>query len=62
MLEKLKHEWKTAALAFATTLVGVWDAGASQYDWTPVVPDKYKPYVPLILGTLFIVLRRWTPK
>ena len=62
MFEKLKQEWKTAALAAATTLVGIWDAGASAFDWTPVVPDKYRPFVPLTLGTLFIVLRRWVPK
>ena len=60
MFEKLKREWKTAALAVATTLVGIWDAGASAYDWSPVVPDKWKPYLPLFLGLGFIALRRWT--
>lgn len=60
--QKLKHEWKTAALAVATSLVGIWDAGASAFDWTPIVPDQYRQYVPLTLGMLFLVLRRWTPQ
>lgn len=62
MWEKLKHEWKTAALAVATTLVGMWDAGASAFDWTPLVSDKYKPFVPLALGVMFLTLRRWVPR
>jgi hypothetical protein len=62
MWEKLKHEWKTAILAAGTTAVGVWDAGASAYDWTPVVPDHWRPYTPLALGTGFLLLRRWTGK
>ncbi len=62
MLEKLKHEWKTAVLAVGTFLVGLWDAGASAFDWTPVVPDKYKPFVPLSLGIGFLLLRQWLPK
>lgn len=60
--DKLRHEWKTAALAVATFLVGVWDAGASAFDWTPIVPEKYRPFVPLVLGTGFLVLRRWTAR
>lgn len=62
MWDKLKHEWKTAALAFVTFLVGIWDAGASAFDFTPVVPDHYRPFVPLTLGVGFLVLRRWVPK
>lgn len=57
--DKLRREWKTAALAVATFLVGVWDAGASAMDWTPVVPPQYRQYVPLFLGVLFLVLRKW---
>lgn len=60
MLAKLKREWKTAALAVGTFLVGIWDAGASAFDFTPVVPEHWRPYVPLGLGLGFLILRRWT--
>lgn len=59
MWDKLKHEWKTAALAATSTLVGIWDAGASAMDWTPLVPADYRQFVPLALGMLFLILRRW---
>lgn len=60
--QKLKQEWKTAALAVATSLVGFWDAGASAFDWTPIIPVQWRDYVPLALGVLFLVLRQWVPK
>lgn len=62
MLEKLKREWKTALLALSTFLVGLWDAGASAFDWTPLVPEHYRQFVPLALGVGFLLLRQWVPK
>ncbi len=62
MWEKLKHEWKTAVLAMGTTIVGVWDAGANAFDWNPIIPEHYRPYAPLLLGTGFLLMRRWLPK
>lgn len=61
MWDKLKREWKTAAFAVVSVLVSLWDAGASTYDYTPLVPDKYKPYVPVLVPLFFLILRRWRP-
>lgn len=58
-LAKLKREWKTFVLAVCTFLVGVWDAGASVYDYRPLVPPEYQQFVPLVLGVGFIVLRKY---
>ena len=60
--QKLRHEWKTAALAVATTALGIWDAGASAFDWSVIVPEQYQRYEPLVLGMLFLILRRWTTR
>jgi hypothetical protein len=59
--QKLKHEWKTAALAGVTTLVGLHDLIAtSGYDLTPFVPEQWRPYVIPLIGVSFLLLRRWT--
>lgn len=61
LLEKLRLEWKTAVLAVATTVVGIWDAAsASGYDLSPIIPDQYRPYAVPIIGISFLGLRKWT--
>lgn len=60
--DKLRHEWKTAAFGFLAFAVGIWDAGASAYDYTPLFPDKYKPYAQIGIPLLFLILRRWRPR
>lgn len=59
--EKLKAEWKTFALATATTVVGFWDLVASfGYDYTTLIKEDYQKYVIPALGISFLALRRWT--
>lgn len=61
--KKLKHEWKTAVAAILGTIVGFHDAviaaGYAPSDFTPIIPDQYKPYAPLAFGLTMIALRRW---
>lgn len=62
-LIKLQHEWKTAALGFVTTLVGLNDlAAAGGYDLSPIIPEQYRPYAVPIIGITFLALRRWKDK
>lgn len=61
MLQKLKKEWKTFALALATTLVGLHDTLVmSGYDWTPIVPEHYRPYAIPVIGLGFLALRKYS--
>lgn len=61
--QKLKHEWKTFALQLGSLGIGLHeaaiDAGA---DWTPFVPETYRPYVLPTVMTLSLALRRYTNK
>lgn len=58
--KKLKHEWKTFALAVTTAGVGIWDAVApSGYDLSVFVPEHYRPYVVPAVGISFIILRKY---
>lgn len=60
MLSKLKREWKTFALAVATTLVGLHDTLVmSGYDWTPIIPEEYRPYAIPLIGLAFLLLRQY---
>lgn len=58
--QKLKHEWKTFALAVATVLGGTYEAVApSGYDLSIFVPEKYRPYVVPAIGISFLMLRQY---
>jgi hypothetical protein len=57
---KLRHEWKTFAVGVASVLVGLYDGIIAQsLDWTPLVPERYRPYAPFIVGVLMLLLRRY---
>lgn len=61
MLQKLRKEWKTFALALATTLVGFHDTLVmSGYDWTPIIPEQYRPYAIPVIGLSFLALRKYS--
>lgn len=63
VFEKLKHEWKTFALAVAVSAGGLYDAAVKAgYDLTPLVPEKYRSYIVPIVGIAFLALRQWKPK
>lgn len=60
MLAKLRAEWKTFSLGIVTVLVGAYDAFvASALDITPIIPDQYQKYAPLVIGVLFLALRKY---
>jgi hypothetical protein len=60
MLEKLKREWKTFALAVVTIAVGTWEAAVTLgYDLTPLIPETWRPYAPPLIGVTFLALRKW---
>lgn len=59
-IQKLRHEWKTFALAVVTTLGGVYEAVApSGYDLSVFVPEGYRPYVVPAVGISFLLLRKY---
>lgn len=63
MLQKLKHEWKTASAAILGVIVGAHDAiiaaGYAPDDFAPIIPEHYKPYAPLVFGLVMLGLRKW---
>lgn len=62
-LQKLKHEWKTFALAVVTTAGGIYETIApSGYDLSVYVPEKYRPMVVPAIGVSFLLLRRYKPE
>jgi hypothetical protein len=58
--KKLKHEWKTFTLSVVTALIGFYDSFvASSLDYTPIIPEHWRPYAPFVLGVLFLLLRKY---
>ncbi|SHH46810.1 hypothetical protein [Bradyrhizobium erythrophlei] len=58
--QKLKREWKTFTLGVVTSLIGLYDAFiASSLDYTPIIPEHWRPYAPLVIGVLFLLLRQY---
>lgn len=58
--KKLRREWKTFALGVVASVVGLYDAfTASNLDYTPIIPEHYRPYAPLVIGVLFLLLRQY---
>lgn len=59
--QKLRHEWKTFALAVLVAVGGIWDTIAtSGYDISPIIPEKYRPYAVPVIGISFLLLRKYT--
>lgn len=65
IIEKLKREWKTFAVAVAATVAGAWqwavEAGADLPDLFFWVPEKYRGLVLFGFGLLMLALRKYTP-
>lgn len=62
-LEKLKHEWKTFTLNVFTLLIGLHEAAIeSGADWSPFIPEKYRPYALPVAAVLSLSLRKYTNK
>lgn len=62
-LDKLKHEWKTFALNLAGVALGLHEAACQAgVDWTPFIPEKYRPYAIPVFATLSLALRQWRNK
>lgn len=58
--QKLRHEWKTFTLTVTTILIEAYDQFiAANLDYTPIIPERWRPYVPFILGVLFLILRQY---
>lgn len=61
MWEKLKKEWKTFALAVATTAIGLWDVVAGYgYDYSQIINEKYRAFVIPAVGIGMLLLRKYT--
>lgn len=61
--DKLRHEWKTFAVQLIALGIGLHEAAIeSGQDWTPFIPEKYRPYALPILATLSLTLRRYKPQ
>lgn len=65
IIQKLKREWKTFALAVGTTIAGAWELASvwgadvpSFFNW---VPEQYRSGVLFAVGIGFLVLRKYTP-
>lgn len=60
MWNKLKHEWKTFAVSVGGLLISLHEAAVEAgADWSPLVPEKYRPYVMPVTLTLILTLRRY---
>jgi len=58
--EKLRHEWKTFVVQISGLLFGLHEAACqSGADFTPFLPEKYRPYALPIAMTLSLALRRY---
>lgn len=63
VLEKLQHEWKTFVLQLGSLALGVHEAAIEAgADWTPFIPEKYRPFVLPVVMTLSLLLRRYKQK
>lgn len=63
VLLKLQHEWKTFVLQLGSLAFGLHEAAIEAgADWTPFIPEKYRPYVLPIVMTLSLAFRRYKNK
>ena len=60
ILEKLKREWKTFAVAALSAVVFGYDAlVANGIDYMPLIPDDYKKYAAFAIPVVMLTLRRY---
>ena len=59
--EKLKREWKTAAVAISGIIVEIYDAliVSGQVELPPLFPEHYRPWVGPMTLVLMLLLRKW---
>lgn len=57
--DKLKHEWKTAALAVVGLLIEAYDAVAPFVDLPSLFPEQVRPWVSPSILVLMLLLRKW---
>lgn len=60
---KLRHEWKSFAVAVCAIFIGLYDGIISAaLDWTPFIPERWRPYAPFIVGFAVLLARRWVDR
>jgi hypothetical protein len=59
--QKLKREWKTAAVAVVGTLIEIYDAliVTGMIDLPKLFPDEVRPWVAPSTLVLMLLLRKW---
>jgi hypothetical protein len=57
--EKLRQEWKTAALAVVGLLLEIYDAVAPFVDLPSLFPPDLRPWVSPTILVLMLLLRKW---
>jgi len=59
--QKLKREWKTAAVAVVGALIEIYDAliVTGQVQLPPLFPEHYRPWVGPTALVLMLLLRKW---
>jgi hypothetical protein len=59
--QKLKQEWKTAAVAVVGTIIEVYDAliTSGQVELPPLFAEHYRPWVGPSCLVLMLLLRKW---
>lgn len=58
--QKLKHEWKTAAVAIVGAIVETWDLVSYQFDLIdPLIPVQHQWIMHISIPVLMLLLRKW---
>jgi len=57
--DKLKEEWKTAALAVVGLIIEAYDAVAYMVDLPSLFPESVRPWVMPTILILMLLLRKW---
>lgn len=58
--DKLKHEWHSFALQVGGLFVALHEAACEAgADWTPFIPEKYRPYAVPVYLTVMLTVRKY---
>lgn len=57
--DKLKHEWKTAAVAVVGLVIEAYDAVAPFVDLPSLFPPDWRKWVSPAILVLMLLLRKW---